>query len=93
MSRTALLEGFVDLEGFGREVKRHPRTIRRWIDGGLPFTRAGNTILIHIPTAREWLFSNMQNDKPRRTPPAKAAPSKSQQSKHRGRALERPASR
>jgi hypothetical protein len=58
-----LLEGFADLDSFAAEVDRHPRSVRRWLDqpGGLPYTRIGNRILIHIPTAREWMLGRMHN--------------------------------
>jgi hypothetical protein len=65
-----LLDDFLDLEPFAKEVGRDPRTVRRWMDHprGLPFTRVGNRILIHVPTARAWIFSRMQN----RNPPRRA---------------------
>ena len=46
----------VDLEPFSNEIGRHSRTVRRWMNqpDGLPYTRIGNRILIHIPTARAW---------------------------------------
>ena len=50
-----LLEDFLDLEPFAAQVKRNPRTVRRWLrcaPDGLPYTRIGNRILIHVPTAR-----------------------------------------
>jgi hypothetical protein len=58
-----LLQDFLDLEPFAAEVKRKPRTVRRWLDepNGLPYTRIGNRILIHVPTARKWMFSRMHN--------------------------------
>ena len=58
-----LLQDFLDLEPFAAEVKRKPRTVRRWLDepNGLPYTRIGNRILIHVPTAREWMLSRMRN--------------------------------
>jgi len=58
-----LLEDFLDLEPFAAEVERDPRTIRRWLyqPDGLPYTRIGNRILIHVPTARDWLMSRMNN--------------------------------
>ena len=61
-----LLDDFLDLDPFAAEVKRHPRTVRRWLDkpGGLPFTRIGNRILIHVPTARDWLMRGMRNKRP-----------------------------
>ena len=66
-----LLKDFLDLEPFAKEIDRHPRTVRRWLDkpGGLPFTRIGNRILIHVPTARDWLMRRMRNQKKR--PPAR----------------------
>jgi hypothetical protein len=65
---TDLLEGFLDLEPFARQAGRHPRTVRRWLDqpNGLPYTRIGNRILIHVPTARDWLFGRMRKSSPPR---------------------------
>jgi len=71
MSETTLLADYLDLEPFAKEVGRNPRTVRRWLNqaGGLPYTRIGNRILIHIPTAREWIFSRMRKPpRTRRTP-------------------------
>jgi hypothetical protein len=64
-----VLEDFLDLTPFAVEINRHPRTVRRWLDkrGGLPYTRIGNRILIHVPTAREWMLSRMRNQKRPRT--------------------------
>jgi hypothetical protein len=63
----SFLSDFVDLEPFATEAKRHPRTVRNWMNepDGLPYTRIGNRILIHVPTAREWLMKRMT----RRNPP------------------------
>jgi hypothetical protein len=63
MSDTGLLSDFLDLELFAQQVDRDPRTVRRWMDEpeGLPYTRIGNRILIHIPTAREWMLGRMRN--------------------------------
>jgi hypothetical protein len=65
-----LLEDYLDLEPFAAEVNRDPRTVRRWMNGpdGLPFTRIGNRILVHIPTAREWIFGRMRKPNARRSP-------------------------
>ena len=59
---------FVDLEPFAVQAKRHPRTVRRWLDepDGLPFTRIGSRILIHIPTARAWMLNRMRRPNARR---------------------------
>jgi hypothetical protein len=68
MSDTRFLDDYVDLEPFAAQVNRDPRTVRRWLSqaDGLPYTRVGNRILIHIPSAREWLFSRMRHPNPRR---------------------------
>jgi hypothetical protein len=62
-----ILDDFMDLEPFAAEVDRDPRTIRRWMNeaDGLPFVRIGNRLLIHVPTAREWILSRMQRPNPR----------------------------
>jgi hypothetical protein len=68
MSKNNFLVDYLDLEPFAKECGRDPRTVRRWLNepDGLPYTRIGNRILIHIPTAREWLFSRMHHPNPRR---------------------------
>jgi hypothetical protein len=67
MSTPKILDDFMDLEPFAAEVERDPRTVRRWMNEaiGLPYTRLGNRLLIHVPTAREWLFSRMRRPNPR----------------------------
>jgi hypothetical protein len=69
MSETNFLADYLDLEPFAKEVDRDPRTVRRWLNqpNGLPYARIGNRILIHIPTAREWLFSRVRHRNPRRS--------------------------
>jgi len=59
----SILQDLLEIEPFAAEVKRNPRTVRRWIDqpNGLPYTKLGNRILIHLPTARDWIMSRMQN--------------------------------
>lgn len=63
-----IFDDCVELDDFARDVKRHPRTVKRWTTepDGLPFTRLGKTTWIHIPTAREWLLGRMQQANPRR---------------------------
>jgi hypothetical protein len=63
-----LLQDFVDLNPFAEQVDRDPRTVRRWMDqpNGLPFARIGNRLLIHMPTAREWLLNRVRQRNPRR---------------------------
>jgi hypothetical protein len=73
MSASELLNDFLDLEPFAAECKRDPRTVRRWMKepDGLPYTKIGNRILLHIPTAREWILRRMHRPNPRReTAPA-----------------------
>jgi len=62
-----LLADYLDLEPFAAEVRRSTRTVRRWFDqpNGLPYTRLGSRILIHVPTARDWMFGRMRNLKKR----------------------------
>jgi hypothetical protein len=70
-----LLEDFVDLDQFAEDVNRDPRSVRRWLNepDGLPFTRMGNRILIHVPSAREWLMQRMTRRNPRRRQAAEGA--------------------
>ena len=64
-----LLENYLDLEPFAEQVNRDPRTVRRWMNepDGLPYTRIGNRILVHIPTAKAWIFGRMRNPNARQT--------------------------
>jgi hypothetical protein len=66
-----LFEDCADLDPFAKVVKRHPRTVRRWMTepDGLPFLKIGNRVLIHLPTAKEWLLSRMRRPNPRTRPP------------------------
>jgi hypothetical protein len=69
MSIPELLDGFADLEAFAAEVKREPRTVRRWMNepNGLPYTKLGNRLLIHIPTARQYLLDRTRHSSRRET--------------------------
>jgi hypothetical protein len=62
---TKLLDDWIKMEDFARDIKRHPRTVRRWMlePDGLPYTRLGKTPIIHMPTARQWLLGRMQYPK------------------------------
>ena len=68
MTDKDLLNDFIHANDFAAQVKRHPRTVRRWMNQpvGLPYTPIGNQNLIHVPTARDWLLRNMRNPAPRR---------------------------
>jgi hypothetical protein len=72
MSDLNFLADYIDLEPFAAELDRHPRTVRRWMNepDGLPYTRIGNRVLIHIPTAREWMLQRMRRRNQRRVPEA-----------------------
>src|SRR5215204_4240972 len=61
-----LLSDFADLEPFARQFNRHPRTVRRWMTepDGLPFTRVGNRILVHLPSASAWILRRMRTSTP-----------------------------
>jgi hypothetical protein len=63
-----LLADFADLADVAKVFKRDERTVRRWLNqpNGLPYTRAGNRILIHVPSARERLMGNLKRRNPRR---------------------------
>jgi len=64
-----LLDDWLLLEDFARdEVQKHPRTVRRWTKepDGLPYSWYGKTLIIHIPSARQWLFNKMRRPAPRR---------------------------
>lgn len=68
MSDNAILQDYLDLDRFAAEVNRNPRTVRRWTNeaDGLPYTWIGNRRLIHVPTARAWIFGRMRNPASRR---------------------------
>jgi len=63
-----IFDDVVELDDFARSIKRHPRTVKRWMaePDGLPFTWLGQTKLVHLPTAREWLLGRMKQANPRR---------------------------
>jgi hypothetical protein len=63
-----LLDDCLEVEAFAHKIKRHHRTVLRWMrePDGLPYTRLGKTPIIHIPTAREWLLARMRRPNPRR---------------------------
>jgi hypothetical protein len=57
-----LLDGYLDVDPFAEIVDRHPRTVRRWTQepDGLPFTKIGSRVLIHVETAKAWIFGRMR---------------------------------
>jgi hypothetical protein len=69
MSNDDLLEGYLDIAPFAEQVRRHPRSVRRWTQepDGLPFVKIGSRVLIHVESAKAWIFSRMQRPNPRRS--------------------------
>jgi hypothetical protein len=65
---TELLTDYIEDRALAVELKKHPRTIRRWMEDadGLPHVRLGRRFFIHIPTAREWLLKRMKYPNPTR---------------------------
>ena len=64
----SLLDGYYDLEPFAQQVRRHPRTVRRWINqaDGLPYVKLGNRILIRRESAESWIRAQERKPNPRR---------------------------
>jgi hypothetical protein len=64
----SVLVDFQEFETFAADIKRSVRTVERWTcePDGLPYTKAGNLRLIHVPTARQWLLDRMRRRNPRR---------------------------
>jgi hypothetical protein len=65
---TGLFDDCLELEAFARQVKRHPRTVKRWMlePDGLPYTWLGNRTIVHVPTARAWMLGRLRRPNPRR---------------------------
>ena len=63
-----ILQDFLPIDVFAKELGKHPRTISRWTNepDGLPFTKLGRVRLIHLPTARKWLADRMVHPNPTR---------------------------
>jgi hypothetical protein len=62
------LEDYQAIDAFAAEIDRHPRTVKRWTleRDGLPYSTLGDSIFIHIPSARRWLESRMVNPNPQK---------------------------
>jgi hypothetical protein len=72
----SVLADFLEFKAFAVDVNRSVRTVERWTcePNGLPYTKAGNLRLIHVPTAREWLLERMRRRNPRQDHDSKSAP-------------------
>jgi hypothetical protein len=69
MSSPKLLDDdWSEAASLAAEVKRHPRTVNRWMSepDGLPYVRLGNRRIIHRQTFHEWLIGRMKRPNPRR---------------------------
>jgi hypothetical protein len=62
----SIFADFLNITSFAKEADRSERTILRWMDDGLPYSRLGSKVLIHVPTARQWLLDQATNR--RKTP-------------------------
>jgi hypothetical protein len=62
------LDDYADVEPVAKVLNRHPRTLHRWMGepDGLPHVKIGKRVLIHIPTARQWMLSRIKRPNPRR---------------------------
>jgi hypothetical protein len=76
MSNTNILEGYAEVALIAADFKKHPRTIHRWMqqENGLPFVKIGRQRLIHIETAKQWIFDQMRQPNPRRDARGRARP-------------------
>jgi hypothetical protein len=58
---SGLLDDYIDFREFAADVKRHPRSVVRWIQlYGLPCARVGSLTLIHVPSAKKWLAGRIR---------------------------------
>jgi hypothetical protein len=66
MSKVNLLEGYASPAEIGADIGRCERTIFRWMgqEDGLPYVKIGNRRLVHIETAKQWIFDRMQRPNP-----------------------------
>jgi hypothetical protein len=73
-SNKFLDEDWAEDRALAAEVKKHHRTIHRWMSGpdGLPYVKLGDKRIIHRPTFREWMLSRMKRRNPRREVAAQA---------------------
>ena len=52
------LKDYESIEAFARRLDKSYWTVRRWIhEHGLPHVWLGSKIIIHVPTAREYILS------------------------------------
>jgi hypothetical protein len=64
-----LLEGYLELNEVAKQFNKHPRSVRRWTTvpgGGMPYVKVGNSIFVHVESAREWLLERTRRHNERR---------------------------
>jgi hypothetical protein len=63
-----LLEGYLDLDAVAKQFNKHPRSVRRWTTepDGMPYVKVGNSIFVHVESAREWLLERTRRHNARR---------------------------
>jgi hypothetical protein len=68
MSSAALLDGYVDEPEASRQLKKHPRTLKRYRDqpNGLPHVKIGNRVLYRVEAVRGWLLARERRPNPQR---------------------------
>jgi hypothetical protein len=64
----SLLTDYAEVAQIAATFGKSERTITRWMDmpDGLPFAKIGNKRLVHIPTAKDWVFGRMRRPSRRR---------------------------
>lgn len=63
-------DDWVTIDDFAKQVGRHVRSVHRWRleANGLPTSKMGRDVLVHIPSARDWLMNRMKRPNQRRVP-------------------------
>jgi hypothetical protein len=67
MSTNSILDGYVREPDFALDNNISPRTSARYRQLGMPFTKWGGEIYIHIAGARDWLISRTKRQGVSRT--------------------------
>ena len=68
MSGTDILDDYAEVPQVAATFGKCERTILRWMDmpDGLPYAKVGNKRLVHIPSAKEWIFAKLRRANPSR---------------------------
>jgi hypothetical protein len=65
VSTTDILNDYVTLKQFAGDIGKSTRTVTRWMDNaGLPFLKFGRERLVHLPSAKRWMFGRVQQRNP-----------------------------